>query len=56
LLQLHNGGVRQCCHAAIAYALLTFLAGQRPILRRKHPIALRFAANITTVAVKRGKA
>jgi hypothetical protein len=50
LLQMHNGGFRQCCHAASAYALLTYFRAESVVHWQNGQTTLPFAAKLTTVA------
>jgi hypothetical protein len=54
LLQMHNGGFRQCCHAASAYALLTYFRASSLMKWQNGQATLPFAAKVTSVAVERG--
>jgi hypothetical protein len=48
LLQMHNGGFRQCCHAASAYAVLTYFRAESAFLWQNGQATLPFAAKLTT--------
>ncbi len=52
--QVHNAGFRQCCYAANAYALLTFFRPAGAPGGQIGRIGLRFAAKVTTLAMKSG--
>jgi len=52
LLQMHNGGFRQCCHAASAYALLTYFRALCLLSWQNGLTTLPFAAKVTTVAAE----
>jgi hypothetical protein len=45
---MHNGGFRQCCHAAIAYAVLTYFRAESAFHWQNGQATLPFAANLTT--------
>jgi hypothetical protein len=47
---MHNGGFRQCCHAASAYAVLTYFRAFRARRGQNGLATLPFAAKLTTVA------